>query len=633
MELDLYYPNVKIEIITEKDDLVLRGIYEGVNVDSSDIVSDVLSVMTKRSIGTYCPVFSITLVFRNDWFHKLGSNDLVIIHMARPPEKLEPVFYGLLDDIRKTQSFANGKPIRTLTLTGRGFCKAFLNFEVGTVKEAPLVQESLGYVVKEQTIANLSAAEAVKSLIDVYTKKYINYNFGSKGTLLSLLDFDLTSKPQKLTDASGILEYQGSLWNLLKELQNAPFNEMFWDIKDSKPTLIMRPTPFDKELWEALESYYLDPQIYIDDDLGKSDLETYTMFSVSCRSYIAPVDEFSALGAKPLWYEPYYNKYGIKRLEVSTLYANYADISDAKTSKDVITNYAKDLFNWNIKNNSMVNGTISVMGSNKYKIGTVLTTKENGSYYIESVTHKFTIYDNFTTQLGVTRGLGINQRFEEPWGGYKEFHPEVIVEPIINSNYNNFYIPHYNYVGSSGGISNDYILPDITGTANLVQMPYYNQYDPRWKNKPYGYETVGSGGCGVTSLAMVVEGLTGKHITPDEMAYYSSSRGHYNPSAGTSWSLYNDIKSFGIYSVNVDYTNVNDIINNLREGNPIISSMKGYTPFTNYTSGGHLVVLKGVTSDGKIIVNDPASTERSNKLWSVKEIMSYSKHMWAFGTL
>lgn len=76
MELDLYYPNVKIEIITEKDDLVLRGIYEGVNVDSSDIVSDVLSVMTKRSIGTDCPVFSITLVFRNDWFHKLGSNDL-----------------------------------------------------------------------------------------------------------------------------------------------------------------------------------------------------------------------------------------------------------------------------------------------------------------------------------------------------------------------------------------------------------------------------------------------------------------------------------------------------------------------------------------------------------------------------
>ena len=39
------------------------------------------------------------------------------------------------------------------------------------------------------------------------------------------------------------------------------------------------------------------------------------------------------------------------------------------------------------------------------------------------------------------------------------------------------------------------------------------QTDPKWANKPYGSSTIKVSGCGTTSVAMVVSGLTGKTVT------------------------------------------------------------------------------------------------------------------------
>ena len=37
----------------------------------------------------------------------------------------------------------------------------------------------------------------------------------------------------------------------------------------------------------------------------------------------------------------------------------------------------------------------------------------------------------------------------------------------------------------------------------------------------------------------------------------------------------------------------------------------------DFTNGGHFIVLTGLTSDGKVIVNDPASVRRSNQTWDL----------------
>ena len=100
----MQYPLVEIEIITEKENLVVRGEITN-SIDTSEIVSDCLSVITKRDIGTDCPTFSIVLVYKEKWFYEIGANDMVIIKMCRRPEELQPVMYGLIDDIRKSVSF------------------------------------------------------------------------------------------------------------------------------------------------------------------------------------------------------------------------------------------------------------------------------------------------------------------------------------------------------------------------------------------------------------------------------------------------------------------------------------------------------------------------------------------------
>jgi len=42
----------------------------------------------------------------------------------------------------------------------------------------------------------------------------------------------------------------------------------------------------------------------------------------------------------------------------------------------------------------------------------------------------------------------------------------------------------------------------------------------------------------------------------------------------------------------------------------------------HFTSSGHFIVLRGVTSDGKILVADPASYRRSEKEWDIKIILN-----------
>lgn len=63
----------------------------------------------------------------------------------------------------------------------------------------------------------------------------------------------------------------------------------------------------------------------------------------------------------------------------------------------------------------------------------------------------------------------------------------------------------------------------------------------------------------------------------------------------------------------------------LDRGNPIVCSV-GPGDFT--TTGHFIVLLK--TSDGKYVVRDPNSIERSKKLWTYEDLSSQIRNLWAF---
>ena len=167
---------------------------------------------------------------------------------------------------------------------------------------------------------------------------------------------------------------------------------------------------------------------------------------------------------------------------------------------------------------------------------------------------------------------------------------------------------------------------NITGDLVDSQIPLFLQGDRRWGYCKYGAKTISATGCGPTSLAMIIVGLTGDiNINPKVVADYSASKGWKN-SDGTSWALFTTgAKTYGLKGVQVSYS-AKSITENLRAGRPMICSMQP----GHFTKGGHFIVLRGITETGKILVNDPASKDRSNKEWDVSIIVNEAKGAWAY---
>lgn len=173
-------------------------------------------------------------------------------------------------------------------------------------------------------------------------------------------------------------------------------------------------------------------------------------------------------------------------------------------------------------------------------------------------------------------------------------------------------------------IDGDIKLGDLkeypAGNANL---PYFNQKDKRWGAYSYGNtQTIANAGCGPTALAMVVAGLTGRiDINPKSVADWSVANGYMAEGHGSYWSLMpNGGKNYGLQVDVISRKNPQKIVESLSKGYPIIAIMgRGH-----FTTTGHFIVLRGITSDGKILVHDPYSVNNSNKEWDLSIIMNES---------
>ena len=202
----------------------------------------------------------------------------------------------------------------------------------------------------------------------------------------------------------------------------------------------------------------------------------------------------------------------------------------------------------------------------------------------------------------------------------KENIPEVLLEMLSRNSDMTDYV--LGYTENKGKVFSDNI-----GNVTKGEYPLLLQYDKRWGYGMYGDSVIAISGCGPTSMAMVIAGLTGKNnITPYDIAEYAYNNG-YCESVGTSWSFFTEgVKYYNIIGTEVPLSK-SRMIEELKSGHPIICSMKK----GDFTTTGHLIAIVGV-KDGKFIVNDPNSPERSKKLWSYERLESQISNIWAFKT-
>ncbi|WP_339310870.1 C39 family peptidase [Paenibacillus sp. FSL M7-0896] len=169
----------------------------------------------------------------------------------------------------------------------------------------------------------------------------------------------------------------------------------------------------------------------------------------------------------------------------------------------------------------------------------------------------------------------------------------------------------------------------VTFKDGSREVVYYNQMDSRWADKPYGpRDTIGVSGCGPTSLSIVVSTLTSKRIDPVTMANWAYNNGYLAEGTGSYHSLIPDgAQHFGLNVQGAAQKDQQTIINALSSGKLVVAIMgKGH-----FTSSGHFMVLRGVTSEGKILVADPASRKRSEQEWDFSIILNEARKNAAAG--
>ncbi|MCR8746979.1 C39 family peptidase [Romboutsia lituseburensis] len=162
------------------------------------------------------------------------------------------------------------------------------------------------------------------------------------------------------------------------------------------------------------------------------------------------------------------------------------------------------------------------------------------------------------------------------------------------------------------------------------KIPLFSQWDERWGYEKYGDDYLAIDGCAPTSLAMVAVGLTGNTtINPKVVADYAYANNFYIKGVGSSWNLISQgVKYFGLKSEELPLTK-SAIISTLKDKKPIILTVKPGT----FTSTGHFLVLTGLTSDGKIKINDPNSKINSKKTWDVDVFLKETKNLWKISLL
>lgn len=114
--------------------------------------------------------------------------------------------------------------------------------------------------------------------------------------------------------------------------------------------------------------------------------------------------------------------------------------------------------------------------------------------------------------------------------------------------------------------------------------------------------TVSYGGCGYTSLAMVMSYLTGETVTPRDIVD-DWSRQYYTEDNGMSNSLPEAFAEHHNLGSVTKTDDLDSVVEALKNNQPVISGQYMGT-FDEY-EGGHIITLRGITDDGKILVNDP----------------------------
>lgn len=166
-----------------------------------------------------------------------------------------------------------------------------------------------------------------------------------------------------------------------------------------------------------------------------------------------------------------------------------------------------------------------------------------------------------------------------------------------------------------------------------AKMPMYKQGEEPWASIPYEYysgRTVGRGGCGVCSLAMIMSGLTGQDVTPKDIVDFINEIGltEYNTVYGDTVALAKKVAEK--YGVSQDYLELDEAkIKQAIADKKLIWFSTGANGI--YTGEGHYMLCYGGDGD-KYYCMESSNYYEVDKDYTFDEVFSglHQAGAWAF---
>ena len=166
---------------------------------------------------------------------------------------------------------------------------------------------------------------------------------------------------------------------------------------------------------------------------------------------------------------------------------------------------------------------------------------------------------------------------------------------------------------------------DVPGSMAIMAL-YQGDYPEPVCRVNGASRSVASSGCGAVCVSMVVSYLTGNaEQTPDVVFRSAVDKGDYFGYGLTHETLSELLQENGVNSEWI-LNDADAITQALRAGKPVIAHM-GRGTFTN---GGHYIVLRGITDDDQVLVNDPASPERTEETYPIDLLIKQARRADSF---
>ena len=255
----------------------------------------------------------------------------------------------------------------------------------------------------------------------------------------------------------------------------------------------------------------------------------------------------------------------------------------------------------------------------------------NGVTVTPGTTASSGVSSGFSSGSSSTSGFDLGSMLSGIFGGvFKSIGSKIggtigsIVSSIFGGQYSSTDSQENQVSSNSYGSTFSGTSSGGTVTGDMANnFPYYNQSDPKWGSTPYGKSgTISSSGCGPTSMAMVLKSY-GNNVTPVDTAAWSQQNGYRVEGNGTAWTFFNAIgKTNGLTTD--QFTSTATAKDYLSRKIPVIGSMRP----GDFTKGGHFIVFTGYDGSN-VVVNDPASRERSAKNWGADHALNQAKQFWA----